>query len=192
MQREISAGGVVVREAAGGWEVAVIEPEKGEGVVAQVEVSAGTGGAGVGGASTGRTRKAVFALPKGLLDAGERAEQAAVREVREETGLIASPVVKLADTRYVYVRTWGDRERVFKIVTFYLLRYESGTIGEIAPEMRIEVKQALWVPLQQASKKLSYSNERKVVALAVEYVRNHEAELREWPQAGQGRGIETS
>ena len=44
----------------------------------------------------------------------------------EETGLVATPVVKLADSKYVYVRSWGDGERVFKIVSFYLLKYKSG------------------------------------------------------------------
>ena len=62
-------------------------------------------------------------------------------------GLTAVPVTKLGDIKYAYVRTWGGKERVFKIVSFYLFRYESGEIDEIAPEMRIEVKRAfgfLW------------------------------------------------
>ena len=75
-------------------------------------------------------RKVVLALPKGLVDEGEKPDQTAIREVREETGITASLITKLADIRYVYVRSWGDRERVFKIVSFYLLRYESGRIDE--------------------------------------------------------------
>ena len=115
----------------------------------------------------------LYALPKGLLDPGEKPEQTAVREVREETGITAIPITKLADIKYVYVRTWSDRERVFKIVSFYLLRYESGQIDDIAPEMRIEVKRALWLPLEEAAKKLSYGNERKVIRLTQGYLESH-------------------
>ena len=68
---------------------------------------------------------------------------------------------------------WGDGERVFKIVSFYLLRYLSGEIDDIAPEMRIEVNRALWIPLADAAKKLGYSNERKVIRLAEEYLQSH-------------------
>jgi 8-oxo-dGTP pyrophosphatase MutT (NUDIX family) len=115
--------------------------------------------------------RAVLALPKGLVDRGEKAQAAAVREVREETGIIAEPVTKLADNKYVYVRTWGDGERVFKIVSFYLMRYVSGDIDNLAQEMRIEVKRALWVPLGEASRQIAYSNERKVLREAEEYVK---------------------
>src|SRR5206468_6516883 len=116
-------------------------------------------------------RKAILALPKGLVDAGEKAEQTAVREVFEETGLTAIPLTKLADIKYVYVRSWGDQQKVFKIVSFYLLRYVSGEIGDIAPEMRIEVNRALWIPLEDAHRKLAYRGERDVVKKAQEYLR---------------------
>ena len=117
MEREISAGGVVVRRTAGAWELAVIEPQK--------EPSAATG-------KEEKWQKLLLALPKGLVDPGEKPEQTAIREVAEETGLTAAPVTKLGDIKYVYVRSWGDQQRVFKIVSFYLLRYESGTIDQIA------------------------------------------------------------
>jgi len=123
-----------------------------------------------------KSQKALFALPKGLVDPGEKPEQTAVREVREETGVHAIPIAKLADIKYVYVRTWSDQQRVFKIVSFYLLRYQSGQIDHIAPEMRIEVKRGLWLPLDEAEKKLSYSNERKVIRLAREYLQSHPEE----------------
>jgi hypothetical protein len=71
------------------------------------------------------------------------------------------------------VRSWGDKERVFKIVSFYLLRYESGEIGEIVPEMKIEVKQALWIPLKEAARKLSYRGEKDMVRRAQEYLQSH-------------------
>ncbi|HEY6084220.1 MAG TPA: hypothetical protein VIU63_02425, partial [Nitrospira sp.] len=64
-------------------------------------------------------------------------------------------------------------ERVFKIVSFYLLHYHSGEIGEIADDMRIEVKRALWVPIADAPKQLAYSNERKVLRMAQDYLESH-------------------
>ena len=75
----------------------------------------------------------LLALPKGLVDPGENPEQTAIREVLEETGITAVPVTKLGDIKYAYVRTWGDKERVFKIVSFYLFLYQSGQIDAIAP-----------------------------------------------------------
>jgi 8-oxo-dGTP pyrophosphatase MutT (NUDIX family) len=158
MAREISAGGVVLREISGAWHVALIEPQK--------ESPSNT-------KSPRKRARAVLALPKGLLDPGEIPQAAAVREVREETGITAHPITKLADIKYVYVRTWGDGERVFKIVSFYLLRYLSGEIDDVTPEMRIEVKRALWVPLAEASRQLAYSNERKVLRMAQDYLETH-------------------
>ena len=108
------------------------------------------------------------------MDPGEKALEAALREVREETGITASPVTKLADTKYVYVRTWGDGERVFKIVSFYLLRYESGRIDNIAEEMRVEVARATWVRLEDAPKLLAYRGEKQLARKALEYVRSHD------------------
>jgi 8-oxo-dGTP pyrophosphatase MutT (NUDIX family) len=155
MVREISAGGVVLREIAGTWHVALIEPPKESPVTAK---------------SPRKRATAVLALPKGLLDTGEAPQATAVREVREETGIVAELIIKLTDIKYVYIRNWGDGERVFKIVSFYLLSYASGEIDDVTPEMRIEVKRALWVPLAEASRQLMYSNERKVLRLAQDYV----------------------
>lgn len=120
--------------------------------------------------------KPVLCLPKGLVDPGEKALEAALREVREETGITAVPVVKLGDIKYVYVRSWGDGERVFKIVSFYLLRYESGRIDNIEDAMRIEVARARWVRLEDAPRLLAYKGEKQMARQALEYVEAH-AEL---------------
>jgi 8-oxo-dGTP pyrophosphatase MutT (NUDIX family) len=112
-------------------------------------------------------------LPKGLIDAGEEAAETALREVREETGVVAEIVSKLDDSKYVYTRTWGDGGRVFKIVSFYLMRYRSGRINQIAEEMRVEVARARWVRLDEAAKLLAYKGEKQMVRRALEYVEGH-------------------
>ena len=146
---------------AEGWQVAVIEPQK--------------EGSSADSRQRGREKwqKMLLALPKGLVDPGEKPEQTAVREVQEETGLTAVPITKLGDIKYVYVRSWGDRDRVFKIVSFYLLRYQSGKIDDITPEMRIEVKRALWLPIEEAARQLAYKGEKEMVGRAQEYLEAH-------------------
>ena len=161
MVREISAGGVVVRHKDGEWWMAAIQP-------------AGEGSSPPPSKRSARSKdKTVLCLPKGLVDAGEKALDAALREVREETGITALPVTKLSDIKYMYVRTWGDGERVFKIVSFYLLRYESGQIDHISDAMRIEVARASWVRLQDAPKLLAYKGEKQMARQALEYVTEH-------------------
>ena len=115
----------------------------------------------------------MLALPKGLVDRGERPEQTAVREVREETGVEAELIHKLKDIRYVYVRSWGDGQRVFKVVSFYLLLYREGQLGNISPEMRAEVRQAYWITLAEAPSTLTHRGEREVAQLALDYVTAH-------------------
>jgi 8-oxo-dGTP pyrophosphatase MutT (NUDIX family) len=163
MAREISAGGVVLREINGIWHVALIEAQH----VAQIE---GQKKKSEPAKTMRRRRLGVLSLPKGLVDSGEKAKEAAIREVREETGVRAEVLTKLADIKYVYVRNWGDGERVFKVVSFYLMRYLSGEIDELTSDMRIEVKRALWVPIKNAAQRMAYSSERKVVGKAEEYL----------------------
>ena|SRR5579864_5258108 len=165
MVREISAGGVVVRKQDGGWWMAAIE------LPGESGSSSSPGKRGV------RPKpKTTLCLPKGLVDAGEKALEAALREVREETGITASPITKLADIKYMYVRNWGDGKQVFKIVSFYLLRYESGEIDDISADMRIEVARAKWVRLEDAPKLLAYRGEKQMARQALEYIQAH-AEL---------------
>ena len=123
------------------------------------------------GAIRPRGRKPpVWALPKGIIDAGERPEETALREVGEETGVEGRLVTKLGDVRYVY--TWAG-ERVFKVVSFYLVRYSSGRLGAIAPEMRVEVEEARWLPLDEAPKLLAYKGERDMAEKALAFIREH-------------------
>jgi len=135
--REFSAGGVVVR----GEEVVVIVP----------------------------TRRAadgsrVLALPKGHMDAGETPVQAAQREVREETGILAEPVRELGQTRYWYRR--GGRT-IGKEVSFFLFLHTGGDTADHDDE----VEEVRWIGLEQAERELSHAAEREMVALARAYLR---------------------
>jgi 8-oxo-dGTP pyrophosphatase MutT (NUDIX family) len=104
-----------------------------------------------------------WALPKGLVDAGEKPDATALRETAEETGVEARLVAKDGDVRYVY--TW-EGERVFKIVSFYLLRPRRGRIGQLSPGMEIEVAEARWLPLADAPRLLAYRGEREMAVKA--------------------------
>jgi 8-oxo-dGTP pyrophosphatase MutT (NUDIX family) len=106
----------------------------------------------------------VAALPKGHIEKGESAAEAAAREVAEETGLRAELVEKLGDIKYWYVRTWDDGERVFKIVSFFLFRYRGGSLRDY---QRSEVDGAEWIPLDEAPKRLAYRGEKEMAKRAL-------------------------
>jgi 8-oxo-dGTP pyrophosphatase MutT (NUDIX family) len=134
--REYSAGGVVVR----GSEVVVIVP----------------------------TRRAadgsrVLALPKGHVDPGETPIQAAEREVREETGVVAEPVTELGESRYWYRR---DGRTIGKRVSFFLFEFREGSIEDHDDE----VEEVRWIELKEAETALSHTAEREMVSLALAYL----------------------
>jgi len=129
---------VVVRRIKGAWHVAAIHPR-------------------------GR-RPGLWALPKGNIDPGETPAETAIREVYEETGIVGKLDEKLGDVKYTY--TW-DGEPIFKIVSFFLVRYSSGRLGDIRPEMAVEVDEARWLPLEDAPKLLAYGGERQMVERAI-------------------------
>jgi 8-oxo-dGTP pyrophosphatase MutT (NUDIX family) len=131
--RESSAGGVVVR----GEELVVITPTR--------------------RAANGAR---VLGLPKGHIDPGETAQQAAEREVREETGITAELLAELGEVRYWYRR--GGRT-IPKSVVFYLFRYVEGDTADHDDE----VEEARWMPLREARTALSYSGEREMVERAL-------------------------
>jgi 8-oxo-dGTP pyrophosphatase MutT (NUDIX family) len=132
---QVSAGGVAFRESGGRFEVALI--------------------------SVGPTRR--WQLPKGLVDEGERPEEAALREVREEAGVEAELVDRLDTIEYWYVSTWrGERVRFHKFVHFYLMRYAGGSVADHDHE----VNEARWFGIEEASAALAFANERKVIELA--------------------------
>jgi 8-oxo-dGTP diphosphatase len=106
----------------------------------------------------------VWALPKGLIARGEDPEATAVREVAEETGCEGDSVGKLGDVRYVYTLRG---QRVFKVVSFYLVRYRRGRIGQIPDEFRREVAAARWLPLDEGARLLAYKGEQEMVEKAL-------------------------
>ena len=134
MIREFSAGGLVIRNLRGRPHLAVI-----------------------------RVRDEILALPKGHPETGESSQEAALREVREETGLEATPLEKLGDIRYWYAR---DGERVLKVVSFFLFRYRSGRLADHDQE----VDEALWIPLEEAPERLAYRSEKEIAQTALSRV----------------------
>jgi len=108
--------------------------------------------------------KDVWALPKGLIGPGERAADAAVREASEETGLETRVIEKLGDVRYVY--TW-EGERVFKVVSFFLLRPVRGRLGDVPPAHAHEVAETRWLPLEDTPHLLAYRGEREIAERAL-------------------------
>jgi 8-oxo-dGTP pyrophosphatase MutT (NUDIX family) len=137
-RREFSAGLVLIRRMQGRSWLAAVRPQgKPEGT---------------------------WALPKGLVDSGEKPAETALREGFEETGIRGRLDSKLGDVRYVY--TW-EGERVFKVVSFFLAHATGGRIGELPPGMEREVADARWLPLADAPRLLAYKGEREMAERAL-------------------------
>jgi 8-oxo-dGTP pyrophosphatase MutT (NUDIX family) len=132
-EREFSAGGVVVRDR----EVIVIVPVRRD-----------------------ANGNQVLGLPKGHADGDETPEQAAAREVSEETGVSAELVDKLGDIRYTYERRG---RRIDKTVSFFLFEYRSGDVADHDHE----IEEAVWMPLEEAAQELSFEGERDMISRAL-------------------------
>ena len=144
MRREFSAGSVLVRRLRGQWMMAAIRP-------------------------AGK-RPGTWALPKGQIAPGEAAEATALRETAEETGASGRSLGKLGDVRYWF--NWRG-ERIFKVVSFFLVRYERGRLDDLAPEHRHEVAEARWLPLDEAPALLAYRGERDMAERARARLADH-------------------
>lgn len=133
---QVSAGGVAYRKDRDGIEVAVIKT-----------------------ASEGR-----WQLPKGIIDPGETPEVAAVREVREEAGIVCDIVEPLDVIEYSFVAAYdgGPKTRYHKKVHFFLMIYVTGDVADHDHE----VSEARWVDFKEAEKMLVFESERKVVEIA--------------------------
>src|SRR5574341_1428656 len=150
--KEVSAGGVIYRRSGDAFEIALIHT---------------------------RNR---WGLPKGHVEEGERVEDAALREVREETGLEGKLVRKLGDIRYSYrdKSKEGEPIRIYKRVFFYLMRYVRGDVRDHDHE----VDDARWFPIAQAMKQLKFATERKMVHRAMTMLTSRPSDRR--PPAAQG------
>lgn len=140
-EREASAGGVVVRDGVDGYEVVLISVE--------------------------RYRGQRWQLPKGHVEEGENLEEAALREVWEETGVSAEIVIPLATIDYSFF-TWRDSTqiRIHKFVRFYLMRYLSGS----TKNHNWEVLEARWFPIQEAVNLLAFDGERERVQEVIAFL----------------------
>lgn len=143
--RQVSAGGVVYRRAGGGAEVAIVR---------------------VG-------PKGRWQLPKGIVDEGEKPEETAVREVREEAGVHARVAAPLETIEYWYVGNERDGRRVrfHKFVHLFLLEYVSGDVADHDDE----VDEARWVSLGEAARMLAFESERKAMNQAAALIGATEA-----------------
>ncbi len=122
-----------------------------------------------------------WTLPKGRLEEGEALEEAAVREVREETGLDAEVVDKLGVVDYWFV--WRpDQVRYHKYVHYFLMAYRGGDMTTRDDE----AEEVVWLPISEALERLTHPNERALV-LEADLALASKADEAERPAAGNGR-----
>ena len=133
---QVSAGGAAFRRTADSYEIAII--------------------------SVVPSRR--WQLPKGLIDADETPEIAALREVREEAGIETDALAPIEKIEYWYVgEDRGERVRFHKSVHFFLLAYRSGVVEN----HDAEVAEARWVKIAEAVQMLAFKGEKEVVEKAV-------------------------
>jgi 8-oxo-dGTP pyrophosphatase MutT (NUDIX family) len=132
---QVSAGGVVYRRSSGETEIAIIRT----------------------------TAEGRWQLPKGFIDDGETAEQAALREVREEAGVEAALIAPISTIEYWFTAERdGERRRFHKFVHFFLMSFTAGEVTDHDDE----VAEARWIGIGPALELLDFKNERAVVAAA--------------------------
>ena len=118
----------------------------------------------------GRSMPRIWSLPKGHIEADETIERAALREVKEETGIEASIIVKLSDIRYWF---YANKLKHSKIVHFYLMRYVSGT----PTPQEGEVDETIWAKLDELPELLTHVNERRLIEIAQKIVKEKAPQL---------------
>lgn len=138
MQREFSAGGIVLKKNKQNLEVLLVQNHK-----------------------ISRPDEFWWGFPKGHPEDGESSKEAATREVKEETGVEAEVLKKIGESKYIVTR---DNEKYFKIVVMFLMKYLS---GELEAQI-VEVNQVEWVEVTKAAGKLTFSNDKKLLDKALE------------------------
>lgn len=134
MKRLFSAGGIVYRIEKGQPEVLLIATKKGT----------------------------VWALPKGIVEKGEDPERAALREIKEETGVSGKIVDTAGEVSYWFSM---EGEKFFKTVKYFIVEY---TQGEINPSW--EIDRAQWFNAEEALKKITYKTDREILKRAMEKI----------------------
>ncbi len=104
-----------------------------------------------------------WGFPKGHLEEGESNEEAAIREVEEETGIKSEIIQKIGQSKYNLTK---NGENVFKVVTIYLMKYIS---GDLKAQLE-EVSNVIWLPYEEALKKLSYPKDKDLLKKAKELI----------------------
>src|SRR4051812_46661854 len=110
-----------------------------------------------------RRGRMLWSLPKGHIELGETAEQTAIREVAEETGIKGDVLASLGSIDYWFVT---EGRRVHKTVHHYLLRFLGGELSD----RDLEVSEVAWVPLEELAARLAYADERRLAEVAGELI----------------------